>query len=541
MEKMNGKTVSRKVIALGLDGATFDLILPWVEEGILPHMAKILREGVWGELESTIPPLTPPAWVSFMTGKNPGKHGIFDFRGPVNSDLQRSLISSRSITSRKIWDVINAEGKKVGIINIPVTYPPDEVDGFMISGMLTPNEEVDFTYPPDLKKRLISMIGDYVIDVDCGLYDHENAGEVKRFFNDLKYAFVKRKEALFFLMKDQPWDFLAANFIVHDRIQHFFWKYLDKRSNLYYLNEAKRIRDTAVELYQMVDDMIGLIIDRMDKETSLFIMSDHGFGPQDYSLSINGWLANLGFLYTKRKDSTLRRWIKSVLPVGIRSKMRKMITKRVPISERQEGLDVDYENSKAYFGGATVQGIYLRVEGDEYLKVRETIKNGLLEFKDPITGEKFIDKVLFKEEVYYGGDLSTSPDILFIARGYSAPGNATTERHHLILSRENSPWGFHHMNGIFIALGESFKKGYRLKNSAIIDLAPTILYTMGISVPSDMDGRVLQEIFTEDYLDNHPISFAQVSGQTEKKEEKVYSKDEQEKIEKRLRGLGYLD
>lgn len=535
------KDNSSKAIVIGLDGATFDLILPWIEEGILPHMANLLKEGVWGELESTIPPLTPPAWASFITGKNPGKHGIFDFRGPVNSDLQRPLISSQSIKSRKIWDIINAEGKKVGIINIPVTYPPDKVDGFMISGMLTPNKEVTFTYPPDLKESLISMIGDYVIDVDCGLYDHENAGEVKRFFNDLKYAFVKRKEALFFLMKDQPWDFLAANFIVPDRIQHLFWKYLDKRNHLYYLDEAKRIRDTAIELYQMVDNMIGSIIDRMDRETSLFIMSDHGFGPQDYSLSINGWLANLGFLYTKRKDSTLRRWVKSVLPVGIRSTMRKMITKRLPISERREGLDVDYENSKAYFGGAAVQGIYLRIEGDEYHKVREIIKDGLLEFKDPITGEKFIDTVLFKEEVYYGGDLSSAPDIFFIAKGYSAPGNSTTERQHLISSRKKSSLGFHHMKGIFIALGESFKKGYRLEKSAIIDLAPTILYTMEIPVPSDMDGRVLQEIFTTNYLSDHPLSFSQVSGQTEKKEENVYSKGEQAKIEERLRGLGYLD
>ena len=157
---MNSIAASEKVILIGLDGATFDLLLPWINEGILPVMANLLKQGAWGGLESTIPPLTPPAWASFITGKNPGKHGVFDFRGPVNDALESPLISSRSIRSRKLWEIINAQKKRVGIINIPVTYPPEEVDGFMISGMLTPNNKVCFTHPPDLKDRLIAKIGD---------------------------------------------------------------------------------------------------------------------------------------------------------------------------------------------------------------------------------------------------------------------------------------------------------------------------------------------------------------------------------------------
>jgi predicted AlkP superfamily phosphohydrolase/phosphomutase len=429
----------------------------------------------------------------------------------------------------------------VGIINIPITYPPDKVDGFMISGMLTPNNQVNFTYPPDLKERLFSKIGDYVIDVDAGLYDHENTSEVERFFNDLRYAFIKRKEAFFSLMEDQPWDFLAANFIVHDRIQHLFWKYLDKRSQLYNLDKAKHIRNIAIELYQMVDDMIASMREKMDKKTSLFIMSDHGFGPYDLSLSINGWLANVGLLHLKRRDSKLRAWIKAVMPIGIRRSLRKMVTKRVPINERQEGEDVDFRNSKAYFGGGSVQGIYLRAEGKEYNKIRETIKEGLLEFKDPITGEKLMDAVFFKEEVYQGNYLSSAPDILFVAKGYSVAGSSSTDKKNLFSSLKDSPLGFHHRNGILIVLGEDFKRGYHLEKAAIIDLAPTILYAMGIPVPSDMDGRVLKEIFDEQYLHNHPIRLSQISGGVDHKEKKVYSQDEQMTIEKRLRGLGYLD
>ena len=538
---MTSVSVSEKVIVLGLDGATFDLIIPLIEEGILPHMANVLKDGGWGELASTIPPLTPPAWVSFITGKNPGKHGIFDFRGPVDENFQRPLISSLSIRSRKLWEIINDQGKKVGIINIPITYPPDKVDGFMISGMLTPNNQVNFTYPPALKEKLLSTIGDYVIDVDAGLYDHDNTKEVERFFNDLKYATIKRKEALFYLMDDQPWDFLAANFIVYDRIQHLFWKYLDKRSHLYNHDQAKHIRNIAIELYQIIDDMIASMREKMDKKTSLIIMSDHGFGPYNASFSINSWLANLGLLHLKKEDSKLKAWIKTVMPIGIRRNLRRMVTKRVPIHERQEGKDIDFRNSKAYFGGGSVQGIYLRAEGQEYIKIRETIKEGLLELKDPLTGEKLMDAVFFKEEVYQGNHLSSAPDILFIAKGYTVAGSSSTDRKNLFSSLKDTPWGFHHRNGIFIALGEDFKRGFHVEKAAIIDLAPTILYAMGIPVPSDMDGRVLKEIFDEQYLHNHPICFSQKSGEMDHKEKRVYSQDEQKVIEKRLKELGYLD
>lgn len=533
--------ISNKVLVLGLDGATFDLILPWIEDGILPQMANVLKNGVWGELVSTIPPLTPPAWASFITGKNPGKHGIFDFRGPVDNNLQRTLISSLSIKSQKLWNILNEYRKKVGIINIPITYPPEKVDGFMISGMLTPNTQVNFTYPPELKEKLFSKIGDYVIDIDTGLYDYENLREIERFFNDLKYATEKRRDALFYLMKEEPWDFLAVNFIVHDRIQHLFWKYLDKKSSLYHLDIAKHIRDRAIELYQMVDNLIGLIIEKIDKETSLFIISDHGFGPQDYTISINGMLANLGLLYTKRKNTILRSWIKALLPLKIRRRLKKIVSKRVPISKREEGLDVDYKKSKAYFGGSSVQGIYLRVKNDEYFTIREIIKTELSKLKDPLTGKKLVETVLFKEEAYYGDYLSSAPDILFIAKDYSAPGNSSTDTHKIIIPCEKSPLGFHHMRGIFMALGKNFKKGYQVEKSSIVDLAPTILYTMGIPVPRDMDGRVLQEIFHKSYLKDHPLYFSEVSSKSGDQEEKVYSNDEQQKIEKRLKGLGYLD
>jgi predicted AlkP superfamily phosphohydrolase/phosphomutase len=532
---------SEKVIVVGLDGATFDLLLPWIEEGILPAMAKIMKEGVWGTLESTIPPLTPPAWASFITGTNPGKHGIYDFWEPRGEDFQRSLVSSHSIQSTKIWKIINAHQRKVGIINIPLTYPPDEVDGFMVSGMLTPDLEHTFTYPPALKERIISEVGNYIIDVDSGLYDIEKASEVTRFFHDLKDALTWRKKIFFFLIENEAWDFLAVNFIVHDRIQHLFWKYLDKNSPLYYLDYAKHIRSMAIELYQMADEVINSILGKIDKKTTLYIISDHGFGPHYYSFNVNGWLAHLGLLKIQERASRIRAWIKPFIPTGIRKRLGKMLTRPVPLRERREGADIDYKNSKAYFSGSTSQGIYLRAQGNEYKEIRQLIKDELLKMKDPRTGEKLMDEVFFKEEIYHGKNLASAPDLLFIAKGYSVPGSSSIDREHLFTSYENSPRGFHQRNGIFMAMNENFKKGYQVKNAAIIDLAPTILYTMGIPIPSHMDGKALKEIFTETYVRNHPVFFTPGDEEVNNEANKVYSQEEQMAVEKRLKGLGYLD
>jgi predicted AlkP superfamily phosphohydrolase/phosphomutase len=291
----------------------------------------------------------------------------------------------------------------------------------------------------------------------------------------------------------------------------------------------------------MVDELIGLIMEKKGKKTRLFVMSDHGFGPYNFSLNINGWLANLGLLHVKGGENRLKTLVKAVVPMKVRKAVRKINTRRVTINERKEGEDIDYKKSKAYFGGASVQGIYLRVEGDEYVKIRNFIKEELLKFEDPLSGDKLIDKIFFKEEIYTGGNLSFAPDILFIAKGYSVPGTSSTDRKNLICSNENEPLGFHHQNGILIALCEDFKRGFRVKKSAIIDLAPTILYSMGIPVPSDMDGRVLKEIFEEHYLQDHPICFSQANEWMDNKEKEVYSHDDQIVIEKRLRELGYLD
>ena len=140
------KKGKNKLLVIGIDGGTFDIILPMIHAGRLPNLGRLLSNGAYGTLLSTIPPVTAPAWSSFVMGSNPGQHGVFYFfRKEGKSDgakSERVLMNLRNIEGIPFWRVLNRYGNKAGLINIPLTYPPDNVDGFMISGMLVPTKRI---------------------------------------------------------------------------------------------------------------------------------------------------------------------------------------------------------------------------------------------------------------------------------------------------------------------------------------------------------------------------------------------------------------
>jgi len=223
----------KKSMIIGLDGATFDLIKPWANAGELPTFKKLMKEGVWGELESTIPHVTPPAWTSITTGKNPGKHGIFDFMSIEKSDgkWKLKLYNSRSKKSKEIWDYLR--DKKSIIVNVPLTYPPRVINGTMITGMLTPDiKNSDFTYPKEFKGEILKSFPEYIIELNWSGYK----GKERKFLEDL-YKMSEERIKLFWYLFGKEWDFLFFVFVGTDRMQHIIWdgkellgyyQYLDK-------------------------------------------------------------------------------------------------------------------------------------------------------------------------------------------------------------------------------------------------------------------------------------------------------------------------
>jgi predicted AlkP superfamily phosphohydrolase/phosphomutase len=484
-----------KLVVIGLDGATFDIIKPLVERGELPTFEKLMKKGVYGNLKSTIPPVSAPAWVSFMTGKNPGKHGIFDFRNwNVKKYDESELVDSTKIDSLKIWDILNSFGKKTGVVNLPITYPPEKLDGFMISGMLTPSKD-NFTYPPELKHEL----EDYIIDIESGGNFIPSFGKInkEKFFEELNEMADKRLKNVVKLLK-KDWDLFIVVFRFLDAAQHIFWE------DIIYLEK----------LYKKADHILKTILKKT--RATIIVMSDHGFEAKSTKdVHINDWFRINGYLKTKKEVKTSRFDKKNVLKLlksyGIIDAIWGLIPSKMKSKGIREYKNIDWSQSKAYFSPKHFAfpwvGIEINLKGkkemglvkpEDYEELREEIIHKLKQLKDPETKEKVIEKIYRKEEIYKGKHFPEASDIIIKFkrpyRGEKSIGNAGF----ITLSIDSNIKGEHEYNGIFLAFGRHVLKGKEIKKLEIIDITPTILHFFNLGKTKDMDGRVLKEIFRKD-------------------------------------------
>jgi predicted AlkP superfamily phosphohydrolase/phosphomutase len=533
-----------------------------MEAGHLPNLQQLTKEGTWGHLDSTVPPTTAPAWAACVTGVNPGQHGVFDFRESPFLDPRRPLISSHSVRAPKLWHLLNRHGRLAGLLNVPITYPPEPLDGFLVSGMMTPGPAVDFTYPRRLKKELLQAVPDYVINVDIPQYDVEDEGDALAFLDEIARSFERRAEAFFYLWESRPWDFYMVVFIVMDRIQHLLWKYYqDPASRFYELERAPRLRARILEVYQQVDVFLGRVRERLTADTDLIIVSDHGFGSTKAWVNVNHWLQEKGLLRV-RPATLLRKRLfyeamrlnesplgQALIPAGLRRAIRQRVRKTRSSFRSDLVESIDWEKTQAFFASIPCQGIYIHVKRDgqgtvepgaAYERLRERLRQGLLALRDPQRGAKIVDQVYFREEVYQGPYTNWAPDILFVAQNYAYLGRELLGTRAVIETSMNWANGFHRPNGIFLARGPGFRPGHQLTGACIQDIAPTVLYRMGLPVPNYMDGRPLQEAMTDEFVASHPQQQEEAALTGGAEPAPTYSDEESAEIEERLRGLGYI-
>ena len=540
------------MFVIGLDGATFDLLLPWMEEGRLPHLAAIWRRGVHGQLRSTIPPVTAPAWASFQTGKNPGKHGLFHFTRYQKGTYETPIVDASSITSRTIWQILSDHGKRVGIINVPLTYPPRPVNGFMISGMLTPEPTKGF-YPPELYHELTSQVGDYQIFVPVRTSDYLG---VRDFVKAVTRLAEKRAQAALYMLSREKWDFFMVHFQSSDILQHSLWSHLDPNHPDFPTKHPEE-RAYVRGFYERLDALLGDLVQQMDQRGILVVMSDHGFGPALRRVYLNSWLLNQG-LMAASWGSVRRRAIQAAESM-VRSvdvlKIRRRIIKPRSRSERlvnhlTRDMLIDWDHTKAFALSGPLHGrIYLNCRGREARgfvepgaqkeALQEEIAEALLELRDPDTGAKAIKNVFKREDVYHGDMLEIMPDLVVEPTdGYMITTAFRGEK--LVEPVPRFMTGTHRMNGILMLGGEPFLEDTKIENAQIIDVAPTILYLMGVPIPCDMDGRVLHEAMVPSYSKEHPVQYEEASTPTAAEGGDAYSAEETENVRERLRGLGYL-
>jgi len=482
-----------RVVVIGLDGATWDLIKPWAESGKLPTFKKLMETGSWGHLKSTIPPVTGPAWVSFATGKNPGKHGIFDF--VYLKDGRLKLHTSKDIKAKPFYEFLSKKGLKNIIISLPLSFPPQgELSGIMISDFLYPDKGI---FPPDKKHYLegLRLMPDLTKESKVQVLN-----EILTTLNDR----IHLAKSLFI---SEDWDFYFVWIGETDSVSHHFWsELLDRNSELH---------DGAFKVFRISDEFLGWILENMDNEDILFLMSDHGFGTYPYVVHLNKILRERGYVKVQLKkfgeDETLGKIIvehgeksKKILKIpkwmykfatvpGIKNVSRFIY--RSLFRSRPLGVSesIDFQSSIAFVPTSESWSIYLNVNDTQE---REKIRNELINLLNKLefNGKKIFKRVFTREEIYSGPFVDSAPDILFLTNGFFVDAAVSPNA----LVEPFKPGSFHELYGIFLAYGRGIKKGQKIEKAKIYDIAPTILHIFGLPIPNDVDGRVLMEIFEED-------------------------------------------
>lgn len=532
------KTV--KLLIIGLDAATFDLINPWVAKGKLPNLAGLMSAGASGRLASVVPPITPPAWTSFMTGKNPGKHGIFDFLETHPGTYSQRYLNASSRRTKTIWRMLNEAGYTVGTMNLPFTYPPEHLDGFQISGMATPSEKSPFVFPPELRSELEGCLGRFRLDQRYLGFMSTNLRR-QRVLDDMKHLDDQWLRASLYLMEKHSADVMMFTFMSIDTVQHHFWQYMDPTHHYYDPKAVPEFGDAVFRVYEWLDRAVGRMMEKVSPDTSVFVVSDHGGGPtSDRVLYLNRFLAQLGLLhYIERKDSSLQKLAKhllrrsyNLLRSSLSSRQKIKLANALPsLRKRFETAvtsysNIDWSRTKAYCSEvlASPPGIRINRKGvkpagvvdeSEYEPLLKLITQKLSELKDPRTGEAIIKRVFRRDEIFHGPYCDEAADLILdwwetslFSTSPSLPEHTADPPVEIIEHKPptTAEWGgTHRRDGILVAHGKPFRKGIVLEGAELIDMAPTILHLMGQPIPDDMDGRVLEELFEPEFLGRQPI------------------------------------
>jgi len=528
---------SPKTILLGFDGGDLEIFDLFIGMGLMPNLSVFMARGCRGPLLSTIPPITSPAWTTMTTGLNPGKHGIFSFHRRLDQDLRRIPVNSSDVSQKRIWDYFSEQGKRVCVINVPLTYPPSPVNGLMVSGMLTPGGEASFTYPESLKSELIDACGSYQIDTPWHRYKKSGA-----LLAALRANLANRRKAIEYLMDREPFDFSMLVISSTDRLQHAFYGHI-----LQIGQRGKPGSDLDEEIcrfYRDLDDFLGRLYGRFEESHQIFIVSDHGFRPVHTKVNINRWLARHGFLHHQSAldGGRLRSLIRRLDLLGLERSIRKILPRKGP-GRTVTQTHIDWKRTRAYSGAAGDQAVYLNVAGrdpqgivppDDYEKERSTVREILRSLIDRSRGGQILDAVHTKEEIYRGSYVDTAPDLVLQCR----PGYVVTDKRSdaRLLNPAGKQTGWHSMEGMFAASGPGIQKGIRLRALRLADILPTLLYSRNLPLLKTFDGELKKEMFTRSFQDSHQITWEERS--TERSTERADV--DENLIRQRLQSLGYL-
>jgi predicted AlkP superfamily phosphohydrolase/phosphomutase len=420
----------------------------------------------------------------------------------------------------------------------------------MISGMMTPGPEVSYTFPETLRQRL----GNYVLDLKSQTYEIASVADAERFLQDAWAMFDRRWLISLRLMEEESWDFFMVVLVLLDRIQHRLWKYLDLGCDLAHTPDGRQIRQVAYQILGRFDEKLGTLLSNLPSDTSLVMVSDHGFGPLDAFFNVNRWLADLDMLtfqtgayfqsrlFRTAADLTSRPSVHKLIPPALDRSIRERIRRRRTLLKQSIEDRIDWSASSAYLASNLEQGIYLLAPPDRAGNCRAEIVDRLRALKLPRDGEPLVDEVYFREDLFHGPWTAQAASLYIKCRNYTILGNAQPGRAKWFSYLDDDPRGFHQQDGVLIALGPGFQAGHGLPAASIVDVTPTVLYALGLPIPESMDGRVVTEAFEPAFRRDHPISYeaGPPPDPSDGPGDVSFSEEEAELLSDRLRALGYL-
>ncbi|MGE0480441.1 MAG: alkaline phosphatase family protein, partial [Phycisphaerae bacterium] len=539
------KPVADRVMIIGLDGATFDVLNPMMDRGRMPNLKRFIAQGAAGVLMSTRPPITPAAWTTFMTGKGPGRHGILDFEKFEVSTHTLTFNSTYEIREKTLWELLSEKGLRVGSVNVPMTYPPKPVNGFMISGFETPSIDAEFTWPPSLKQDIFRVVPTYDYRTN---WRRKAVGKKKILADNLEYisnSFDQGWNVAKFCGDKFGWDVLMVLYKLVDNLQHKAWKYLDPRTSHRYPEAA----EMAAQCFARLDVVLGQLFDyATDHGATTLIMSDHGHGSLDGKAQPNLLLKRWGYL-------TLRSAWDQAAQRGAYWWHRLTKGKVTRFEQGNRGVDadlaVDWSRTQACVIHAGIYGfLYLNLKGRgphgiveprEYERLRDDLVGRLSTAmtRTPRGQSVPIFSEVHKTEQLYGcsrDDNPDLPDLLLVPH----PGLAVVRK---IRGRTPVRWqseerleGTHRIEGVLAMGGPHVRRGVRVDGN-IVDMAPTVLAALGLRVPVDMEGRVITEAFdVAPVIEREPPVRKIMEDHAE-----VYTEEDKKILERRLSDLGYLE
>ncbi|MBN1667383.1 MAG: alkaline phosphatase family protein [Anaerolineales bacterium] len=484
-----------KLVVIGLDGLNFDVIQRLLPKEVLPAIWGQILKSASGELTSVFPTHSASAWVSFMTGQTPARHGIFDFK------LRRPdgrYQHAKPALENTIWHFLGSVGYRLGVFNFPMTFPPDPINGWMVSGMLSPDLQ-RFTYPNALAGELTGVFPEYMLDVEWMLYE----GQEQKLLHAMTAMVKQRAMIARYLLEHYPVDVFAMAFIATDRAQHALWRYLDPLHPGYDAKKARALRPAIYHFYTELDRAVASVLEYTGSQSSVLLLSDHGFQAAAWQFHVDGWLQSQGWQRQRSVSGKLKQQISKMEPAKMRHLRRRLwpdLSRHVPAF--QPGGSINWSKTLAFCPWNFHQGIRLNVRGREpegvvspgreFQQLRAEIGSALAELRWPKDGTRVVAKLYNGENLYPGPDQDCMPDLVFALSPNFAAG---IHRPRLF---EATGWlsGDHSMDGFYALQASECQPGLS-QPAHLVDIAPTILHLLGVPVPDNMDGKPLVAIRRE--------------------------------------------